>query len=101
METLTKQATRSKPEHTILEVLEFCKARVLPARVVGKWVWIKFETKPAADIRQALKAFGFRWSHRRQQWAHNCGHYARPAHNYKPWDRYQTISIDEAERRIG
>ncbi|GAG51344.1 unnamed protein product, partial [marine sediment metagenome] len=25
-----------------------------------------------------------------------CGRPTKPAHNYKPWDKYQTISIDEA-----
>ena len=96
METLSKQSQRSKSNHTIIEVLEFCKAQNLPARVVGKWVWIKFESKPSAEIRQSLKKIGFRWSRRREQWAHNCGRPTKPARGYKPWDKYQTVSIDEA-----
>ena len=70
METVQKQVESSK---SIIEVLEFCKVQALPARVVGKWVWIKFESKPSAEVRQSLKDFGFRWSRRRGQWAHNCG----------------------------
>ena len=58
METVTRQSKTSKSNHSIVEVLEFCKSRNLPARVVGRWVWIKFESKPSAEIRQALKAFG-------------------------------------------
>ncbi len=96
METVQENKSKSKSNHSIIEVLEFCKSRNLPARVVGRWVWIKFESKPPADIRQALKDFGFRWSRRRGQWSHNCGRPTKPAPNYKPWDKYQTISIDEA-----
>ncbi|MBW7990168.1 MAG: hypothetical protein FVQ84_09165 [Planctomycetes bacterium] len=92
MNTVTQSKSKSK---SIVEVLEYCKAENLPARVVGKWVWIKFENKPSAEIRAGLKSMGFRWSRRREQWAHNCGHSTKPALSYKPWDKYQTISIDE------
>ena len=92
METVQGNKSKSK---SIIEVLEFCKVQALPARVVGKWVWIKFESKPSAEIRQALKDFGFRWSRRRGQWAHNCGHDSRPAHNYKPWDKYRTTMLED------
>ena len=93
METVQENKSKSK---SIIEVLEFCKAQNLPARVVGRWVWIKFESKPNAAIRQSLKDMGFRWSRRREQWAHNCGRPTKPARSYKPWDKYQTISVDEA-----
>ncbi|MFH1881296.1 MAG: hypothetical protein ABIL62_01125 [Planctomycetota bacterium] len=90
--TVTKQANKSK---SIIEVLEFCKAGNLPARVVGRWVWIDFPTKPSAEVRQSLKDFGFRWSHRRQQWSHNCGcKCTKPARGYRPWDKYQTTLMD-------
>ena len=96
METLPKQPNTSKSNRSIIEVLEFCKAQNLPARVVGRWVWIEFDSKPSAEIRQALKDFGFCWSRRRGQWSHNCGLPTKPAHNYRPWDKYQTLTIDEA-----
>lgn len=92
METVTKQSETSK---NIIEVLEFCTSQNLPARVVGRWVWIKFESKPSAKIRQALKDFGFRWSKRRGQWAHNCGHTSKPARSYRPWDRYKTTMLED------
>lgn len=97
MKTVQENKSESK---SILEVLDYCKANNLPARVVGKWVWIKFESKPTAEVRQGLKDMGFRWSRRRGQWAHNCGHSTKPALNYKPWDKYKTISIDEAAARL-
>ena len=99
MDKLTEHTEQSNSNHTIIEVLEFCKAQDLPARVVGRWVWIKFDSKPDADIRQTLKDFGFRWSKRRSQWAHNCGIGSRPAHGYRPWDKYQTIDMDDALAR--
>jgi hypothetical protein len=101
METLPNQSKRIKSHHTIIEVLEFCKFRNLPARVVGRWVWVKFDSKPSCQIRQALKDFGFRWSKRRGQWSHNCGRPTKPAHNYRPWDKYETISLDEAYVNAG
>jgi len=82
-------------QHNLIEVVEFCKARRLPGRVVGRWVWIEFETKPSVELRQELKDYGFRWSPRRGQWAHNCGHSSRPAHSYRPWDKYQTRDLDD------
>ncbi len=96
MKTLPNPPQSSKSNHSIIEVLEFCKAQNLPARVVGRWVWIEFASKPCTEIRQALKDFGFRWSKRRGQWSHSCGHSSRPARNYRPWDKYQTISLDKA-----
>jgi hypothetical protein len=96
METLQENKSKVKSNHTIIEVLEFCRSQDLPARVVGRWVWVKFESKPDAETRQSLKDMGFRWSKRRSQWSHNCGRPTKPAHNYKPWDKYQTISLDEA-----
>ncbi len=93
MATLTQDKSKSK---SVIEVLEYCKDQHLPARLVGRWVWIKFDVKPNADVRQGLKAMGFRWSHRRQQWANNCGRPTKPARSYKPWDKYQTVGLDEA-----
>lgn len=101
METLPNPPQSSKSNQSIIEVLEFCKAQSLPARVVGRWVWIKFESKPNAEIRQALKDFGFRWSRRRGQWSHNCGRPTKPALSYRPWDKYQTIPLEQAIESAG
>lgn len=95
MANLTENTEQSKSNHSIIEVLEFCKDQNLPARVVGKWVWIKFESKPPAEVRQSLKDMGFRWSRRRGQWSHSCGVPARPARSYRPWDKYQTTMMED------
>ena len=88
METEQKQTS-------IIEVLEYCKINLIPARVVGRWVWVEFEDKPDQAVRAGLKAIGFRWSKRRGQWAHNCGNPTKPARGYKPWDKYSTRSLDD------
>lgn len=85
----------------MLEILEYCKAESLPARIVGKWIWIEFESKPSSEVRQGLKDMGFRWSRRRGQWSHSCGHASRPARNYRPWDKYATQSMDDVIRLFG
>ena len=89
---VSKNESESK---SILEVLDYCKSQHLPARVVGQWVWIEFESKPSAEVRQGLKDMGFRWSRRRGQWSHSCGHNSRPARNYRPWDKYQTTMLED------
>ncbi|MCK5581804.1 MAG: hypothetical protein KAJ18_11095 [Candidatus Omnitrophica bacterium] len=98
METVSKHTEKGK--QTIIEVLSFCQNHDFPARVVGKWVWIEFDSKPNTETRQALKDFGFRWSRRRGQWSHSCGHSSRPAHNYRPWDKYQTTSMADVLKAV-
>ena len=92
---------QSKNVKSIVEVLAFCKRYNLPARVVGRWVWCKFDRKPSEQARELLKSIGFRWIQRRQQWAHSCGRPSRPALSYTPWSRYQTTSLDEACASLG
>ena len=58
---------------SIVDVLEFCLDRDLPAEIVGRWVWLQFPEKPSKETRDALKAAGFRWVKIRGKWAHNCG----------------------------
>lgn len=80
----------------IIDVLEFCIEMDLPdgaAELVGRWVWIQFDAKPSKEIRDRLKAVGFRWSQRRGKWAHNCGH---PSHSSKgnPFWKYRSFKVD-------
>lgn len=86
----------------ILDVIAFCQAWQLPAKVVYRWVWCVFPGKPAAEIRTALKAAGFRWNRRRSLdgdcsiWQHNCGVRTAPARGYDPRDKYGEMDLDEA-----
>jgi hypothetical protein len=85
-------------KHNLIEVVEFCRQQGIAdkAEIVGRWVWVEFDTKPSSELRQAMKDFGFRWSKRRGRWAHNCGHYSRPGQR-DPRFTYGHISLDEAE----
>lgn len=73
---VTKQSneTGAAKVPNVIEVTDFCKRLNLDAELVGRWVWVSFPETPSKEIRKALKAFGFRWSGKRQKWAHNCGH---------------------------
>ena len=89
--------TENKPKRkSMLEVLETCQELKIPARMVGRWCWVEFESKPSAEIRTALKDMGFCWSHRRKQWANSFGRPSKPAQGYRPWDKYSTVSLDDS-----
>lgn len=47
------------------------------ARVVGRWVWLEFDTKPAAAVRAAIKGLGFHWNRDREAWQHPCGWFSK------------------------
>ena len=58
---------------TLPDVIQFCKTHNLPADVVGKWIWLRFDSKPDVETLTLLKGAGFIWVKRRGEWAHNCG----------------------------
>ena len=67
----------SQHKQNVIEVCQFCKEHQLNAELVGRWVWVRFDSKPDAETRKLMKDFGFRWAPRRGMWAHNCGHPSR------------------------
>ncbi len=73
--------TRTYPRLSHLtDVIDACAQHpeVQPfARVVGRWVWCEFPSKPSADVRDFLKGSGFRWNADRAAWQHNCGMFTR------------------------
>lgn len=59
-------------------------------KLVGSWVWIEMDFKPADDVIEEIKSFGFTWSQKRSAWQNPCGHSTfnrRPA-PYDPRQRY-------------
>ena len=58
------------------------------AEVVGKWVWIQFESKQPVLVTRALSELGFHWNNTRQAWQHPCGTLADDRATYDPRKRY-------------
>ncbi len=60
-----------KQEYTKNEVIakgQFAALHGGEVHITGLWVWVAFKTKPTNEVRQALKAEGFRWGHKKQMW---------------------------------
>ena len=57
------------------------------AEVVGRWVWIEFNTPPLRDVRAKLKGLGFHWNAERRVWQHPCG-LSRGRSRYDPRSVY-------------
>ena len=60
------------------------------ARVVGRWVWLEFDAKPAEAVRLAIKALGFHWNRKREAWQHPCGFFCKHSPG-DPRDKYGSI----------
>ena len=58
----------------IEEVTEFCRAEGIPGDLVGRWIWVRFPSRPDKGIIEKMKGAGFRWVAFRGEWAHDCGH---------------------------
>jgi len=76
------------------DVIAFCKDHDIPADVVGRWVWVKFDDKPDVETRTLLKGAGFRWVKVRMQWAHNCGYHSRKGKGNPRW-KYGSVPVSE------
>lgn len=89
-----EQPAESDRPRNLIQVIEFCRRHSLPAEVVGRWVWLRFDSKPSAETRDLLKAAGFRWVNIRKAWAHNCGHFSRHGVG-DPRSKYGAIPVDQ------
>lgn len=65
--------------------------------IVGRWVWISFDAKPADSARAYLKALGFHWSRRRSAWQHSCGIPSRHSAT-DPRFRYGSVRPADVDR---
>lgn len=64
------------------------------ARIVGRWVWIEFPSKPDADTLAHVKAAGFHWNKKRRAWQHPCGHFSLASAG-DPRFRYGSVPAGE------
>ena len=72
----------------VKKIIDDCPTVAPYARVVGRWVWVEFPSKPAPEAIAFLKSAGFRWNRVRKVWQHSCGWYARQA-PYDPRMKYR------------
>jgi len=87
-------ANRKRSQSDIIDMLPD-DVREL-AYMVGRWVWVSFDTMPARSVLNELKALGFRWSSKRKAWQHPCGDTRRThARNYDPRDKYGRVAVDD------
>ena len=94
--TLQESNSEVKSKRSVLEVLETCQELKIDVRMIGRWAWATFSSKPSAEIRTALKSMGFRWVSRRGSWANNFGIPSKPARGYRPEDKYRVVSLEDA-----
>ena len=64
------------------------------AQIVGKWVWLEFNSPPELEIRTRLKELGFHWNGPRKCWQHPCG-VSRPRLNHDPRSYYEVKPASE------
>lgn len=86
---LRRKANRALDTERLLSLL----ARETPkffehAEVVGKWVWIQFESKQPIAITRLLAELGFHWNKTRQSWQHPCGLFRDTSSRIDPRTRY-------------
>ena len=54
------------------------------AEVVGKWVWIQFDSKQPVTVTAVLSELGFHWNKNRQSWQHPCGLFRDKSVSFDP-----------------
>jgi len=63
--------------------------------IIGAWVWLTFAGKPSKETRESLKSTGFRWVHKRGQWAHDCGVKRKGFRlPYHPREKYGSVHVE-------
>jgi len=90
-DTLTShRQNRSNSAALVVSRLRAQPAVLAEAKVVGRWVWIMFPTRPAQDVLTFLQAEGFRWNPKRRAWQHSGGFPTRTA-PYDPRAKYGEV----------
>lgn len=98
-----KRLARNKAAmRSTLEVLDDLKTNRpelwSQADVVGRWVWITFESMPAAAVREFLLDAGFHWNRARGAWQHACGAFTGHSPGDPRW-KYGSVKPAELEEQ--
>jgi len=85
-------AKRKSNQNRVLNTIEVlarlqadCPVAFDSAEVVGRWVWISFESKPASAVRAFLSELGFHYNKQRGCWQHPCGHFSKRSPGNPRW----------------
>ena len=62
------------------------------AQVVGRWVWVIFNSLPRKEDRAWLIEHGYKYNGKRHVWQHNCG-IASTGAPYDPRAKYGIVSL--------
>ena len=99
-----RKANRSLSTMQVLEHLQAdAPAAFDAARIVGRWVWLEFASKPNETIRAAIKELGFHWNRKRAAWQHPCGFFTHHSPG-DPREKYGMVRADEVlagEQKVG
>ncbi len=91
--TLKEKMNSPEVVAKVKEVTSFCIDNGFNAELCGVWVWVSFEEKPSDEVRAKLKEAGFKWSPRREKWAHNCGVKTASSKSGDPFAKYGSVKI--------
>lgn len=89
----TPPIDRESPTEEVEAWVAVTDLGAVEAETIGAWVWLTFPGKPAAEVRDAIKAAGFIWNHKRGQWAHSCGVKSRRGGSRHPRTKYGSKRI--------
>ncbi len=62
------QVTEPKPQAEKIEGANGTESGKIEVKHDGDWTWIFFPSKPPAEVREAVKGLGARWSKKRSGW---------------------------------
>jgi hypothetical protein len=69
-----RSRNRALPTGEVLEMLRATAPAIYArAEIVGRWVWVAFESPQSRQTTAMLSQFGFHWNNTRQTWQHPCG----------------------------
>lgn len=95
---MERRKASARDTFTVLRLLQEQMPEVWRiAEVVGQWVWIEFDSKPADEIRESLLDMGFHWNQKRMAWQHACGKFAHHSPGNPRWKYMTAPAVSFAE----
>jgi len=93
-----RTTNRAKEPGQVLDMLAAADPTLYDrAEVVGHWVWVSFNEKPAPEVRNTLAQIGFHWNSSRQTWQHPCGQFVAKGSAGDPRNHYANYFPSDAK----